>query len=365
MKKFLLLLGVVTVAVVGAGLSLGAKPAPPPPPPGMIYYSINDSGLGLWSMDGNGSGKTSQFSFPSDQDAYTSVPSLGSYNGHRWWLVVRPSGSTTDLFATKDGQSWIQLTASGVRDNGDGTETISNFAGGVSWSNDSLDQFCSIKVVRWVRDKTTGAYWNLQRVIYRLDVSAFTLETMVAGVDDPMLSDGDAGVTPIIWTSATLGGALGEHHWSPDGTKITFLNYFNNAEYGPDLWVADVSDLSAGPIDAALAVKVFENGNTFGAYGPQWSRHANPQDQRISFDAGGYVYTVSPNGSGLVKVTTGYQPFWSPDSKYLAYSRTTTKGTFGNNSYNVARIPATGGTIVTLTSDLDPALYKEVVGWSK
>ena len=40
MKKFLLLLGVVAVAVVGAGLSLGAKPPPPPPPAPPPPYAL-------------------------------------------------------------------------------------------------------------------------------------------------------------------------------------------------------------------------------------------------------------------------------------------------------------------------------------
>src|SRR5262245_13376893 len=116
LKARIVLSGCFVLALLGAGwcaATYSGKPAqppppPPPPPPGKITYSVESNGL--FQMNGDGSGKTA---VPFTLTDGFPVPSQASYNGHRWWLdILESAPNQTDLYATKDGVSWIRLTKS-------------------------------------------------------------------------------------------------------------------------------------------------------------------------------------------------------------------------------------------------------------
>lgn len=361
---FALLLGAGWCAATYAG-----KPAPPPPPtpvpPGKIFYA----NFGHWQMNGDGSGKTALFTLPSD--ASTPVPSFGSYGNdhHRWWLVGRPSDTDTnaiDVYATTNGQSWIRLTASGFTVDADGIETHLRVVGEPSWSNDGQDSFCSIRAIHYAYHPLTGVVLENHRTIYRLNISASGLE---AGVVNAPVHDGDPRLTPIIsatYVSGVVSGdPLMQHHWSADNTRLTFVSYHSTNSPYPDLYVANVSDVSGGPVNADSLVPIFyHTPNTYGVGGPRWSPQGSTE--RIAFDCGGYLFTVPPDGSvpNPASLTVGSKPFWSPDGNFIAYRNYT----FNKNRttfYDIARIPSAGGTIVNLTADLDRTTNKGVDGWSE
>ena len=71
------------------------------------------------------------------------------------------------------------------------------------------------------------------------------------------------------------------------------------------------------------------------------------------------VYTINPDGSGLRELTNGngYQPRdWSPDGMYILFSRLgwkSVKGGYGVYVADTGYVPASRGTMVNLTKDID------------
>jgi len=353
--------GCFVLALLGAGWCAAiyaGKPAPPPPPPppGKIVFASQ----GFWQMNGDGSGKTA-VPFTSPSDASAAVPSLGSYAGHRWWLCIRElAPNQTDLYATKDGSDWIQLTASSITPNGDGTETHVRFFADPCWSNDGDDTFCSVKATYYIYNPATATGSNIHRIIYRVDISASDLEGMAPDDDDPLLSVGNPAVTPVISAAVPTGAGvepLLDHHWSAESTDITFVR--NNASPGAamDLYFANVSH---GPVDAADASLIYHNPSSFDVARPRWTPAGNTLGHEyIVFDCGNSIYTVSPDGSQLAPLTTGWGAFWSPDGQYLAY-RVPVYLKGRTRLYDIARFPLLGGSVVTLISDSSDKVVK---GW--
>jgi Tol biopolymer transport system component len=92
--------------------------------------------------------------------------------------------------------------------------------------------------------------------------------------------------------------------FSPDGTQIAY------AAFDEKMWVVNADGTDAHEILAhgpALAKGV---GNI------TWS----PAGDRIAIELGGAIYTFAPNGSDFTKViTSGFNPYWSPDGSKIAY----------------------------------------------
>ena len=309
------------------------------------------------------------FIWPSD-----AVPSLGSYGGQRWWLSIRElAPNQTDLYATKDGHDWIQLTASSIVPNGDGTETYTRFFDDPRWSNDGMDEFCSVKATRYVHHPAISPnpefpmgrpefYSDIQRVIYRLNISAGNLEGTVPGVDLPLSVEDVDDVHPIISAAVEHVEPLREHHWSPEADSLTFVSDGSPLETAADLYVADVSDVitTGVPVDVGDAIMIYHNPSNFDVSRPHWTPHGNTLAERIVFDCGNSIYTVYGDGTHLVSVTTaGWGAFWSPDGRYLAY-RVPVYLKGRTRLYDIARFPLLGGAVVTLISDSSD---KVVQGW--
>jgi hypothetical protein len=110
--------------------------------------------------------------------------------------------------------------------------------------------------------------------------------------------------------------------WSPDGTRVAFVDGWEIAVGGVQTVAPDGTGLTTVPNTQGLTfTNYFSNGAV------DWS----PDGQRLAFsgqqggDAG--IFTVSLDGSGLTRVTTApagladAAPAWSPDGSKLAFVR--------------------------------------------
>jgi Tol biopolymer transport system component len=143
--------------------------------------------------------------------------------------------------------------------------------------------------------------------------------------------------------------------WSPDGTKIAFYGYPRGAVRGGanyDVYVMNadgsgVTNLTTSPTDVASwfsqldpkwspdGTKIAYDGDdglyVMNADGSDQTKVAAGQDAawsrdgtRIAFEgAGGAIWSVAPDGSGLLQLTTGVGfdgfPAYSPDGSKIAY----------------------------------------------
>jgi Tol biopolymer transport system component len=109
--------------------------------------------------------------------------------------------------------------------------------------------------------------------------------------------------------------------WSPDGRRIAFVGGLSNAQAGIYLMNAD----------GAAVQRITDGGSLVDGsdLGPAWS----PDGSKIAFAREGReegaetgnadIYTVSPDGTDLVRLTHApvmeYQPAWSPDGSQIAF----------------------------------------------
>lgn len=130
-----------------------------------------------------------------------------------------------------------------------------------------------------------------------------------------MASDG-TGVTQL--TTGTLQGQ--SPTWSPDGTQIAFIG--GNDFSSRAVWVMQSTGGSPRQVTPGDGFEEFNAGGDSGCV--SWS----PDGRLLTFSASADasesddIYTIRPDGSGLVRVTqTGADcPSWSPDGRSIAYS---------------------------------------------
>lgn len=124
--------------------------------------------------------------------------------------------------------------------------------------------------------------------------------------------------------------------WSPDGASIAFLRTIGSAERGIAVMNADGTNVRWLAPDGDA---------------PSWS-----STNRIAFGKDGFIWTVNPDGSGLLRVTStagDEMPKWSRDGSRLAFRHVTPSvGTNHDNDFDVVTIRADGTdrrTLVTLS----------------
>src|ERR687890_278963 len=105
--------------------------------------------------------------------------------------------------------------------------------------------------------------------------------------------------------------------WSPDGTKIAFIRQERvSTPEGQSDWQVDVWVMNA---DGSEQKKLTDDSNDEGA--PTWS----PDGTKIAFVDGPDIWTVKPDGSGrhnLTNTPDSYEedPDFSPDGKKIAFA---------------------------------------------
>jgi tricorn protease len=142
--------------------------------------------------------------------------------------------------------------------------------------------------------------------------------------------------------------------WSPDGKKLVFASDRTGQE---DLYLLEPDDPERPELVKASRFKVRQLTNT---KEEELGASFAPDGRRLGFIRGGKLWTMNPDGTDAKAVVNDTQVVdfeWSPDSKWLAYSRM--DGSFASELYVV---PATGGTARNVTRY---ATFNVGVTWSK
>ena len=134
------------------------------------------------------------------------------------------------------------------------------------------------------------------------------------------------------------------HDWSPDGTEVVYELRGN-----------------PGPIYSLIADLVTGETREFAASGylAVWS----PDGTRIAYTTGDGIYVSKPDGTARLRITKNNANYydqtagWSTDSQHVLLNRMTSTKIKGLDYIpfipDVLRVPATGGTAVNLTKDID------------
>ena len=135
--------------------------------------------------------------------------------------------------------------------------------------------------------------------------------------------------------------------WSYNGTQIVFASDRNNTPGVFDLFVMNANGTNQVNIT---------NTPTIDEDYPAWS----PDGSVIAFSRDGDIYTMTPGGTNLVRLTTGagdeIEPDWSPDSRQLVYR------TGISTNDDIWRMNSNGTAQTNLTND--GSLVDEAPVWS-
>ncbi len=301
---------------------------------GTIYFSY---GSGTSKMNADGSGKTA---LPAD---VTGTPSRLLHGGKRWFLRTvnigmekYPDGTTQrrEVFAFPDD---LSLTSPAVQLTND--PSLQPLHYGFKWAPGETAGSAVIAgfARRWKTDGTA-------------DAASVGLYTAQVGFDG-------SGVPTVPETPLAFLVSFGVHYDS--GSTVPWPEVGNAWDFSPDATQVVVDHSSY--IDIRIVTLADGKSRTLysgNAFSPAWS----PNGARIAFRhyssalVYGAIATIAPDGSGYktnLKALAGtwlFDPYWSPDSAYLLYSKDTSGG--WNYAYDVYRVGATGGSQVNLTSDL-------------
>jgi WD40-like Beta Propeller Repeat len=281
-------------------------------PPGRISFVSSSQN---WTMNADGSDKR----LAPHQSGEFSHLSYQVHQGHRWFLEFRDSPNHAQRYA---------LFA--VRDDGDPDFTVLLVD----------DPDLEFLAVRWGKDDSfvsfSGADMmdSLGTQIWAANI-AFDETTGL-----PALTAAPVSIVAQPFENGIVRG----FDFSPQGDEVV---YQLGDGSGAGLLV---TDLLAGVTD----VLVGPGGNAR----PVWS----PDGTAIAFDVTDVgICVIRPDGTGLSAVTKtswgDHMGDWSPDSQHIAFTRFFRKSGPGGTTYywDVMRVPASGGSPVNLTKDIDSA----------
>jgi hypothetical protein len=334
-KQFVPVLCVIALGALHHGASPAAKPGGGgggiPPAPGTIYYQ----GGGFWSMNGDGSGKSS---LPAME--WPNLPTWQRHGDSRWFLENRYvegiPGDWGQWYAVDEAGNRVQLTNDpDLRTNGHPA----------AWArDDSFFSYCGIY--------ETADEWIGRLFVVPVD---WTGDAPTAGPATVVFED--RRLIYDEWGNFSFDGldevSLGKHDWSPAGDEAVLTRWV----WGEG-WVLDIATFT----ESGVATQRL-------AYGanPEWS----PNGAGIAFNrnrrSGSQdildVWTINADGTGAVQLTTysngrgseskQYSPTWSPDGAYIACTQEVIKS--GKVAWSILRVPAAGGATVNLTSDVGNA----------
>jgi Tol biopolymer transport system component len=150
--------------------------------------------------------------------------------------------------------------------------------------------------------------------------------------DDIYTMNPDSTGTTRLTTSSDYDGAP---CWSPDGGQIVFESWRDTGR-NHEIYVMDS--------DGNNQINITNNAAADEA--PAWS----PNGQKIAFhsyrDSQYEIYTMSPNGTGVTRLTTNggnYEPAWSPDSSTIVYESNGDIYVMDANGSNSTRLTTASG----------------------
>jgi len=311
-----------------------------PVPPGTIHFSQSTTDSWYYAdmtMKADGSDKTQIGLSEQWEDC---EPSYQLHDGQRWFLTARDIEPNDyawwmkqELFAYTAAGDLVQLT----------TDDPDLLIHGVRWAKD--DSFLSF--LGYSYDSTTH---EEEEDLY------------VADVDWSSGSPNIELPRKVLSTQYLVDGLMdyyfGAYDWSPAGDELVYN----------DIRDGDRQEIRIARFLADGGVETHHVG--YGLY-PTWSPDGNWIAYGSQVD--GAIWKVRPDGLGAVKLSSlasGQQhtdQVWSPDSLHLAFTQstrtTTTKRgvTTTTYTYDILRIPATGGTATNLTTDTAADCWS--IGW--
>ena len=260
-------LGPVSTPEVSQKRQPPPPPPPPPPPAAPAIAFSNDSGLSVMNADGTNQGVVVPWT---RTFAPLALP--------RW----SPDG-TRLLFAS----NWIV--------------TVSVVNGKPAGSN--LHQIPITLPAGWTLDDAYNAWTPAGDSIA---VSAYDAQSN--GRLYTVAADG--GPATLAYASP-----VGSHpiwpDFSPDGSKLVFVDAYNNSGFNKVLVVLDRTSSTRSVMDSSSGLFVRS---------PRWS-HGGDRIAYSRFTRGNpqYIYTIPAAGGPLVQVVAGEFPAWSPDDLTIAY----------------------------------------------
>lgn len=117
-------------------------------------------------------------------------------------------------------------------------------------------------------------------------------------------------------TETILLGPSGASDWSPDGRQVAFVGSDG------DFWKSQRRAVFTVDPDGSHPKRITPWGDVLSV---QWS----PDGQRLAFTRGSDIYTIHPDGTRLVRLsseedgTFSFGPMWSPDSSQILFVRGT------------------------------------------
>jgi hypothetical protein len=309
-----------------------------------------------FQMFEDGASKTQVLPFGEDGN-----PSRKVYGGSRWWIRWMEVGTEgrQELCAFRNDGTTVQVTDTA-------TNPVVFLGGGLPrWSNDQLDSFVTFNAKV---DLEGGV--DKENYLFRLPVNVADFSAIGNGTK-PRLTGDDMELV-LDHPPGNQFQREWDYAWSSDPLQFAYIysDDVNDNTIAKTIVVRTLTE--DGPIDVGIhsAFRMnFRNGPA-----DAWA----PDGSRIAFmtsngsDWGG-VWTINPDGSNLVQVlrnsnlSTYFTGGWSPNSSELliGHNRYSNKPKAGSSYWDkqLARMPAGGGQLTVLTSDLPTAHDKLFVGW--